>query len=185
MPQNLCLAYIARSAQMAAHVHKHEFVAEHYFVSRMRMSTDDIELNDVEVIQFFEAQAGQIMSRFAIAQRHIWITRLGFSGILRHQQQHQSRDATQRHHPVAVARLIFVTFFPWTPKTFHIQDWFCSELVIFVKYRFPASIASVGSLWGQGLRLLDDLPERNGRIKRHAWHSDRCRCTRSSAGFLV
>jgi hypothetical protein len=29
-----------------------------------------------------------------------------------------------------------VTFFPWT---FHIQDWFCSELVIFVKYRFPAS----------------------------------------------
>ena len=52
------------------------------------------------------------------------------------QLQHQSRDATQRCHSVAATRLISVTFFPWT---FHIQDWFCSELVIFVKYRFPAS----------------------------------------------
>src|SRR5437870_4957936 len=111
MPQNLCLAYIARSAQMAAHIHKHEFIAEHYFVSRMGMSADDIELNDVEVIQLFQTQAGQVTGR-------IRVDRLRFCEICSHPQERQSPETPQRHDAARTLRFS-VTFFHWPPKTSH------------------------------------------------------------------
>ena len=66
---------------MAAHVHIHEFVAEHFLTSRMRMPTDDIQLNDVEIVEFFEAQVGQVLRCRASAQRRVGARRLGFSAI--------------------------------------------------------------------------------------------------------
>ena len=54
MFQNLCLADVARTAQMIPHVHKHELVAEHYFVGRMRVSADDTELNDVQIVELLQ-----------------------------------------------------------------------------------------------------------------------------------
>ena len=105
----------------------------------MRVAAKHVGLDNVNLRELFETQPGEVMGWLA-ATRHQEAGRNELcSAAPKRQLQHQSRDATQRCHSVAATRLISVTFFPWT---FHIQDWFCSELVIFVKYRFPASGAS-------------------------------------------
>jgi hypothetical protein len=143
----------------------------------MRVAAKHVGLDNVKLRKLFETQPGEVMGWLA-ATRHQEAGRNQLcSAAPNRQLQHQSRDATQRCHPVEAARLVSVTFFPWTAKTFHIQDWFCSEFVIFVKYRFPASGASAGQSLDRGCAFSDDLPERNGRIKRRARHSNRCRRT--------
>jgi hypothetical protein len=53
---------------MPAHVHEHELVAEHYLPCRMCMPADDIQLNDVEIVQLFEAQSGEVLGWRAAAR---------------------------------------------------------------------------------------------------------------------
>ena len=66
---------------MTAHVHKHELEAEHFLASGMRMSADDIQLNDVEIIELFEGQPGEVMGWRAAERGRVGARRLDFRAI--------------------------------------------------------------------------------------------------------
>ena len=64
----------------------HVGIAKHDLPRRMRVAAKHVELDNVKLRELFQAQAGQIVGRFATAPHHLDARKLGFSGILRYQQ---------------------------------------------------------------------------------------------------
>jgi hypothetical protein len=49
--------------KVTLHIHVHVLVAEHGLTGWMHVTAEDIELDDIQIIEFLQAQAGEI-SRF-------------------------------------------------------------------------------------------------------------------------